>query len=132
MTDELHFIPLTEALLFHGEEIRRAGNAPEIRDLIALEAALAAPKVAFGGNRLMDLYEMAATYVESICTHHPFLDGDKRTGALCALAFLYFNGYQLNERHPEELADQVLALVTHRINKSTLADYFRDGSIPIG
>ena len=47
----------------------------------------------------MNLFEMAATYVESVCIHHPFLDGNKRTGTACAVTFLYLNGYELHEKY---------------------------------
>ena len=122
------FISLEDALFFHEEEINRAGGADGIRNLKALEAALEAPKACFSGKFLMNLCEMAATYVESICTHHPFLDGNKRTGTVCALTFLYLNGYEVHEKYDEELADKVLALVTHEIDKSNLSNYFRDRS----
>ena len=122
------FIALDDALFFHEEEIKVAGGASEIFNLKALEAALDAPKASFGGGFLMNLYEMAATYVESICTHHPFLDGNKRTGTVCALTFLYLNGYEVHEKYDEELAEKVLPLINHEIDKSNLADYFRDNS----
>ncbi|MGO9953488.1 MAG: Fic family protein [Dissulfurispiraceae bacterium] len=50
-----------------------------MRDHTALEAALGAPKVSFGGAYLMNLFEMAATYVESVCANHPFLDVNKKS-----------------------------------------------------
>ena len=71
----------------------------------------------------MDLFEMAATYVESVCANHPFLDGNKRTGTACALTFLYLNGYEVDENHDEELADMIIDLVCHMIDKNTVSDY---------
>ena len=76
----------------------------------------------------MDLFEMAAAYVESVCTHHPFVDGNKRTGTVCALTFLLLNGHEVDEQYDEELADKVLDLVTHKTDRQALADYFRDRS----
>ena len=129
MTEEPHFITLEEAMLFHREEIKRAGGAEGIRDPDGLAAALAAPQAAFGGSYLLgDLFEMAAAYVESICARHPFIDGNKRTGTACALVFLLLNGYEIDEEHDEELADQVLDLVMHRTDREGLADYFRKRS----
>ncbi len=128
MINEPHFISLEDALFFHSEEIIKSGGANEIRDIGSLEAALDAPKASFGGEFLMDLFEMAASYVESVCTRHPFLDGNKRTGTVCALTFLYLNGFEVDEQYDEELADQVLSLVTHKISKSDLAEYFKDRS----
>lgn len=128
MIEEPCFIMLEDATYFHQQEILCSGGASEIREQKALEAALGAPKASFDGKFLMDLFEMAATYVESICTNHPFLDGNKRTGTVCALTFLYLNGYEVSEKYDEELADKVIALVTHEIDKSDLAEYFRKRS----
>ena len=125
MKDEPYFISFEEAMFFHAEEIKRAGGAKGVRDHDGLEAALAAPKAAFGDSYLMDLSEMAASYVESVCTHHPFVDGNKRTGTACALTFLFLNGYEVDEHYDEELADTVLDLVTHSIDRKGLANYFR-------
>jgi len=131
MSNEPHFISYKEALFFHDKEIKNAGGTKEIRNPKSLEAAINAPKAFYNGQYLKDLYEMAATYVESICTHHPFLDGNKRTATVCALVFLYLNGYEIEEKYDEELADKVLALVTHKIEKKNLADYFKNRSKPI-
>ena len=84
--------------------------------------------MASGGEYLMDVFEMVVAYVESICPRHPFLDGNKRTATVCALTFLSLNGYEIYETYDEELADKVLALVTHSIDKKELAEYFRTQS----
>ena len=123
MTEEPVFITFEDALFFHKEEIRRSGGIGGIRDQTALEASLGAPKASFGGDYLMDLFAMAATYVESVCANHPFLDGNKRAGTACALTFLYLNGYEVDENHDEELADMIIDLVCHMIDKNTVSDY---------
>jgi death on curing protein len=128
MRDEPYFISLEEALFFHAEELKCAGGAEGLRDPEGLKAAIAAPQAAFGDSYLMDLFQMAASYVESICARHPFVDGNKRAGAACALTFLFLNGYEIDEQYDEELADRVLDLVTHRIGRQGLADYLRDRS----
>jgi death-on-curing protein len=125
------FIERTEVLFFHKQEIAKGNHLDGLRDAAALEAALGAPQAAFGGVLLLDLFEMAAVYVEAMCAHHPFLDGNKRTGAACALVFLYLNGYDLEESYEEELADKILALVCHTIDRHELAEYFRRQAKPI-
>lgn len=133
MTEEPRFITTEEAMFFHREEVKMAGGAAGIRDMEALAAALMAPQATFGGAYLLaDLFEMAAVYIESICTRHPFFDGNKRTGTACALVFLLLNGYEMEEEYDEELADKVLDLVTHRIDRGSLAEYFRNRSQETG
>jgi death-on-curing protein len=98
---------------------------PEIRDINLLHSAIDAPKATFAGKFLMNIFEMAATYVNSICFNHPFLDGNKRVAAISALVFLDINGYNFNEKYDEELADIILKLVTHKITKQDPASYFK-------
>ena len=124
----IHFISIDDALYFHDEEIKAAGGAEGIRDMPALESALGAPQASFDGNHLMDIFEMAATYANSISMNHPFVDGNKRTAAVCAVTFLYINGFTLDERHDEELADIILALINKNISKEELARYFKEQS----
>jgi len=125
------FLEIDEVLYFHQREMEFSNTSVEIRDFGALESAIAAPQATFGGELLMDIFEMAATYANSIAMNHPFLDGNKRAAALAALAFLFMNGYECNEGYDEELADTILKLVTKTISKDDMVDYFRQRCSPI-
>ncbi|MFC1583946.1 type II toxin-antitoxin system death-on-curing family toxin [Fibrobacterota bacterium] len=94
-----------------------------MRDQTGLESAVAAPQASFGSGFLMDLFEMAATYISSIAMNRPFMDANKRTAAGTALAFLDLNGYPLKESYGEELADMVLDFITKKLTKEDLAAY---------
>jgi death on curing protein len=124
----MRFLKIDEILYFHEQEIKQSGGAHGIRDLNSLESAIFAPKAVFEGEFLMDIFEMAATYVNSICFNHPFLDGNKRTATVSALSFLYLNGYECDETYEEELADLILDLVIKKIDKNKTAEYFRSHS----
>jgi len=125
---DIVFLRMEDLLLFYHEEMKQAGAKPHIRDKKALDSALHAPQATFQGKFLMNIFEMAATYANSICFNHPFLDGNKRVAAISAIAFLYLNGYELNERHKEELADTILLLVNKKLQKSDLTKYFKTHS----
>jgi death-on-curing protein len=125
MSRSPNFLSIEDVLFFHAEEMKLSGSKPEIRDINLLHSAINAPKATFGGNFLMDVFEMAATYVNSICFNHPFLDGNKRVAAVSALVFLDINGYIYHEKYHEELADTVLKLVTRKITKEELASNFK-------
>ena len=58
--------------------------------------------------------------------NHPFIDGNKRTALTTALIFLEFNGYSINEKHEEDLADLVLSFVNKKINEDILASELRE------
>ncbi|ERP39273.1 type II toxin-antitoxin system death-on-curing family toxin [Chitinivibrio alkaliphilus] len=120
----IRFLCREEILYLHRIEVERSGGTAALRDARELAAILDAPKVTFGGTYLMDIFSMAATYIQSIVYHHPFLDGNKRTALLSALTFLFFNGYTCDETYEEQLADVVLDLISHDISKDDLAHFF--------
>jgi len=72
-------IDIKTAENIHNILIERFGGSKGIRDLKALDAALARPYATFDG---IDLYpaieEKAAALFESIIINHPFIDGNKR------------------------------------------------------
>lgn len=128
MTIEPRFLRISEVIEIHDQEIKIAGGLSGVRDLNALESALGAPQASLSGQFLMDIFEMAATYLNSIAINHPFLDGNKRTALASSLTFLFMNGYEIDESYDEELADKTLELVTRKITKSDLAEYLKSRS----
>src|SRR3954454_3965932 len=86
------FLSLSRVLRIHRSSIDAYGGEPSVRDMGLLESALAQPRAAFGGEFLHeDLAAMAAAYLFHIVANHPFVDGNKRTGALAAFVFLGLN-----------------------------------------
>lgn len=124
----IRFLNISEIIEIHKEEIIAAGGSEGIRDIGLLESAVGAVQATFEGNYLMNIFEMAATYINSVIFNHPFIDGNKRTGAATALTFLYLNGYEIREKYDEELADKILDLVNKKINKEELTVYLKDNS----
>jgi len=62
----------------HRRLIEEAGGAAGIRDLGALESALAQPKASFGQRDLCrSLSEKATALCFSRAQNHPFMDGNK-------------------------------------------------------
>ena len=119
------FLNLSEVLRIHRDQIERYGGEPGIRDLGLLQSALAMPAAGFGGRFLHnDLFEMAAAYLFHITRNHPFVDGNKRTGAVCALVFLELNDMEINAGE-DELVEMVTAVAEGRMEKEAIADFFR-------
>ena len=95
------FIPIRKALELHERQIRLYGGDPGIRDLGLLESALAMAQSGLGDRYFHTFpFEMAAAYLFHIVRNHPFVDGNKRTGAVVALVFLSLNGVVVDM--PEE------------------------------
>jgi len=96
VTENPIFLSLGEVLEIHRDQIDRYGGHPGIRDIGLLQSALAMPAAGFGGRFLhTDLFEMAAAYLFHITQNHPFVDGNKRTGAVASLVFLSLNGVEI-------------------------------------
>lgn len=87
MNREPRFLSISEVIEIHENEIKEAGGLSGIRDRNSLESAVAAPQASFGNDFLMDLFEMAATYLNSIAMNHPFFDGNKRTALASSVTF---------------------------------------------
>ena len=89
----MEFLSPAEVLEIHQDQLRRYGGAEGIRDIRLLLSAVAAPQATFDGRYLhADLHAKAAAYLFHIVRNHPFIDGNKRTGAVAALVFLHMNG----------------------------------------
>lgn len=82
------------ALALHGRAIKRFGGSRGVRDAGLLAAALAQPWQTFGG---VELYPTPEEKVARLCfevvTQHPFVDGNKRAGALLLGVLLRREGY---------------------------------------
>lgn len=119
------FLSLTEVLEIHQDQVIRYGGTSGIRDTGLLTSALAMPSATFSGEFLhTDIYEMAAAYLFHLVKNHPFLDGNKRTGALAALVFLELNGWSFDA--PEDIfAEMVLAVARGDLNKAGAAVFIR-------
>ena len=112
-------------LRFHEDQIERYGGSPDLRDPGLLTSAIETPLATFGGRYLQsDLFEMAAAYLFHIVQNHPFVDGNKRTGAVAALVFLDMNGIEM-EVDNAELVDHVLAVAQGQVSKPEIAEFLR-------
>ena len=119
------FLNLSEVRRIHSDQIERYGGEPGIRDLGLLQSALAMPAAGFGDRFLHnDVFEMAAAYLYHIARNHPFVDGNKRTGAACALVFLELNDIEVNAGE-DALVEMVTAVAEGRAGKDAISDFFR-------
>ena len=122
------FLSLAEVLEIHQEQIVRYGGEPGTRDLNLLKSALAMPAATFGGSVLhTDIFEMAAAYLFHLVRNHPFVDGNKRVGAVAAIVFLTLNGYEFDAL-AGMLHDFVLALANDEKTKADAAIFLREHS----
>jgi death-on-curing protein len=122
------FLGLDEVLEIHADQVNRYGGRPGIRDIGLLKSAIALPLVSFNGEYLHgDLYQMAAAYLFHIVQNHPFIDGNKRTGAVAAVVFLILNGIEPLADEPE-FEKMVMAVAGGKMDKATIAKFFKNNS----
>ena len=121
----MQFLGLQEVLEIHRDQVTRYGGTAGIRDLDLLKSALGMPGATFNGEFLhTDVYEMAAAYLFHLVKNHPFLDGNKRVGAVAALVFLALNGHDF-QAPEDDLAETVLAVARGEIGKSEVTVFLR-------
>lgn len=114
-----------QVLFLHDRLIEETGGEHGVRDLGALESALARPETGFGTTEFYpDLMTKAAVLMDGIIRNHPFVDGNKRTGIAVAALFLQLNGYGLTATN-DELEAFTLQVTVGKPTLSEIADWFR-------
>ena len=92
----VRYLTLGEVLELHRRVVGQWGGAAGLRDLGALEGAVAQPRQTFGGDELYpSLAEKAVALGFALIRNHPFVDGNKRVGHAALEVFLVLNGYEL-------------------------------------
>ena len=122
------FLGLDEVIEIHHDQIKRYGGHAGMGDVGILKSAIAMPSATFDGKYLhKDIYEMAAAYLFHIVRNHPFIDGNKRTGAVASIVFLMMNGidFQADEDDFEEI---VLLTAEGKTDKATIARFFESNA----
>ena len=122
------FLGLGEIIEIHADQINRYGGHHGIRDIELLKSATAMPATSFDGDYLhTDIYEMAAAYLFHIVRNHPFIDGNKRTGAVSSVVFLILNGVEL---HADESSFEtmVISVAEGKLDKVAIARFFEDNA----
>lgn len=120
-----HFLSVEDVLDIHADQIERYGGSLGVRDVELLQSAVGMPEAGFGDQYLhTDLFEIAAAYLYHIVQNHPFIDGNKRTGAMAVFVFLNLNGSTL-EATESTFEEIVLKAAQGQIDKPVIAEFFR-------
>jgi death-on-curing protein len=125
MTRQPRFLDLDEVLEIHRDQVSRYGGLTGIRDAALLNSAVAMPRSKAAAVYFhTDLFEMAAAYLFRIVKNHPFVDGNKRVGAVAALVFLDLNGIEMAVRD-DDLFDIVIGVARGTTPKSGVVESCR-------
>jgi death on curing protein len=122
------FLTVDEVLDIHRDQVERYGGDLSIRDMGLLESAVALPATEFDGQQLhANIFEMAAAYLFHITQNHPFVDGNKRTGAASALVFLLLNAVEVTADE-EQLEVIVWNVACGQAGKQEIAEFLKGNS----
>jgi len=120
---EWRWVGLNLVLAIHDRQISEHGGLDGVRDLAAVESALARPRnlVAY---ETPDAADLAAGYAYGLARNHAFADGNKRTAWVVARVFLADNGARLN--FEKTAAVQIMeTLAAGAVTEPELAQWFR-------
>jgi len=110
-------------LLAHEQSLAQFGGSGGLRDEGLLDSALGKPHNLFAYGK-PSLFELAASYAFGIVKNHPFIDGNKRTGFVVAIAFLQINGWHL-EASEVDATLRTLALAAGAMTEAAYADWLK-------
>lgn len=112
------------SLDLHRESLRRHGGSDGNRDPAGTESAIAQPQndYFYGGAAV---FEIAAANAFHIAQAQAFIDGNKRTGAAAALAFLQIAGIGTSRADDACLYDAMIAIANREMDKAGLAALLR-------
>lgn len=120
--EEILFLTPEEVIVLHARAVELFGGESGLRDRGLLESATYAPQQTFDGEFLYPtIYAMAAALWHGLVKNHPFIDGNKRAGALATDVFLLVNGIEMLF-DSDEIADLTLGIAEGRVTREALGD----------
>lgn len=118
-------ILIEDILQIHKDSIQKYGGSDGVRDLPMLESAIARPFQTFGGEDLyISIFEKAAALGESLIINHPFLDGNKRTGAVAMVALLEDEGLIFSASEAD-FYEFVISIATGELNFDQIVEWLK-------
>ena len=128
----MRFLSLGEVLALHRRILAESGGRLGIRDLGAIESALAQPRVSVAGeDAYPTLVDKAAALGYSLIRNHGFFDGNKRIAHAAMEVFLVLNGMELRASVDEQ-ERFMLSLAGGEASREGLADWLRSNTISTG
>ena len=120
------YLSKDQILLLHDKLIERYGGSYGVRDEGLLDSAVNAPFQSFDGNDFFPtVTDKAVRLCIGLVRNHPFIDGNKRIGALALLTTLDLNKYHFRISNAE-LSSVILDLAAGKINDEYLLQWVMD------
>ena len=121
----MRYLTLGEVVALHRAILAATGGADGIRDLGALESALAQPKATFDGTDLYpSVVDKASALAFGLAMNHSFVDGNKRIAHAAMAVFLDLNGLAI-EATVDEQEQLMLDLAAGHVSRGALTDWLQ-------
>jgi death-on-curing protein len=122
----MRYLSLSEVLWLQQQLITNTGGAHGLRDLSALESAVAQPRMTYEGEDLYPgLFEKVAALGFSLINNHPFVDGNKRVGHAAMATMLALNGYEI-EGEVDEHEAIILGVARGDVSRAELREWISE------
>ena len=122
----MRYLTLGEVVELHRLVLAASGGATGIRDLGALESAVAQPRASFGGSDLHPtLIEKTGALGFALAQGHPFVDGNKRVAHAAMATFLLLNSADIAATVDEQ-EQLMLNLASGRLSRADLVAWLRE------
>jgi death-on-curing protein len=127
----MRYLTVGEVVELQRGVLQAGGGASGIRDLGALDSAIAQPRATFSGVYLCPtVVEKAAALCFSLVQNHPFVDGNKRVAHAAMETFLVLNGTEFAAAVDDQ-ERLMLDLAAGRIDRTHLIDWLRQHLRPL-
>jgi len=124
----VRYLTANQILLIHSALIDEIGGTHGVRDRHAVLSVENAPQQTFEGKELYPTpFDKAAVYARNIIMHHPFIDGNKRTGMTAAAVFLENNDYKVIAKRGE-IEHCALKIINRKFDIPAIAAWFKNHS----
>ena len=119
----MRYLTLGEVLELHRRLSEQTGGVTAVRDLGALESAVAQPRLTGGGADVYpSLASKASALAFSLNQNHPFVDGNKRVGHAAMETLLVLNGFEL-QASVDDAERLILGVASGAIGRDTLTQW---------
>ena len=116
---------MAEVIELHSGILEQVVGSGGIRDLGALESAIAQPRMKFGGEELYStIIEKASALGFSTVMNHPFVDGNKRAGHAAMETFLVLNRLEIKAAVNEQ-ERVILALAAGELDRDAFINWLQ-------
>lgn len=125
----IEFLTVREVIEINKDQVERFGGEFVIEDPGNLETAIRDAHTTLDGDFVKEFpFEIAASYLISICKSRAFRNSNKRTAYTAALVFLDRHGWGINanDRAQEYL---VLDVEEGKISRDEVADFFKSHAV---